>query len=112
MSYNDFIWTNHALDRLKDRKIPKHLVVLAATNPDNIVFKENGAKEHQKKFEHQTIAAIVKENERGEKLIVSCWINPPNPGTKDFKKKNRYLAMQKAGLLKKLWLTFLDQVGL
>lgn len=112
MAVNDIIWTNHARERLNDRKIGKDLIFDAITNSDRVVTKEDGAKEYQRTIDGKTVAAIIKENEKGEKVIVSCWINPPNPGTKDFKIKQRRKEMYKAGVLKKLWLTFLDQIGL
>ena len=108
---NDLIWTNHARERLSARRIHKDLIIQAIISPDRTIPK-NGATEYQKQFNNQTIAAIVKENEKGENIILSCWIDPPNPGTKDFKIKQRRKEMHKAGALKKLWLTFLDQIGL
>ena len=111
MAANDIIWTNHARDRLNKRKIHKDLVIQAIISPDH-TKQNNGATEYQKRFDNQTVAAIVKENEKGESIILSCWIDPPNPGTADFKQKGRYNASKKASLLKKFWLTFLNQVGL
>ncbi|MCL4416591.1 MAG: DUF4258 domain-containing protein [Actinobacteria bacterium] len=108
---NDLIWTNHAKDRLSARKIHKDLVIQAIINPDKIVSKGD-ASEYQKRFSSQTVAAIIKTNEKGENIILSCWIDPPNPGTRDFRRKKRYYQMQKAGVLKKLWLTFLEQIGI
>jgi len=111
VALNNIIWTNHARDRLNKRKIHKDFVIQAIISPDR-TKQNNGAIEYQKRFDNQTVAAIVKENEKGENIILSCWIDPPNPGTKDFKRKARKIKMQKAGILKKLWLTFLDQIGL
>lgn len=111
MAFNDIIWTNHALARLNARKIHKDSVIQAIISPDR-TKENNGATEYQKRFDNQTVAAIVKENEKGESIILSCWVDPPNPGTRDFKRKTRRNQMQNAGVLKKLWLTFLEQIGL
>ena len=111
MALNNIIWTNHARDRLNKRKIHKDFVIQAIISPDR-TKQNNGAIEYQKRFDNQTVAAIVKENEKGENIILSCWIDPPNPGTKDFKRKARKIKMQKAGIAEKFWLTFLDQIGL
>ena len=73
----DYIWTNHALERLKDRKIPKDQVLQALYNFDHKYVNQDGSIELRKKISTQTVAAIIKENEIGEKIIVSCWINPP-----------------------------------
>lgn len=107
-----YIWTNHAIKRLNERKIPQNLAIQVFSDPDRSVTNKDGSVELQKRIDNKTVAVIIKENERGEKIIVSCWINPPNPGTKDFKRKARYYEMQKSSPLKKLWLTLLDQLGL
>lgn len=106
-----YIWTNHVKTRMKERKIPESYMSQTINNPDR-VFHNHGAIEHHKHIEGRTVAAIIKKNEHGEHIIVSCWINPPFPGTKDAKKRARYLEMKKASPWKKLWLTVLDQLGL
>lgn len=108
----NFIWTNHVIQRLKERKVPQNLIIQVILNPDKTVVNREGAIEYRKKIQNQTVVALVKKNEKGEDVIISGWVDPPNPGTKDFKRKKRYIEMQKASFLKKLWLTFLDQIGL
>ncbi len=112
MHYKTQIWTNHALQRLSERQMSREAVSNAINYPDRVFENKQGGTEYQKKIGHQTIAAIVKENEAGERVILSCWANPPNPGTKDFKHKSRYKEMQKASPIKQLWLTILNQLGL
>lgn len=107
-----YIWTNHALKRLKERKISQKLIDQALYFPDRTLQKNNRSLELQKRIDARTVAALVKKNERGENIIVSVWINPPFPGTRDYKKRQRYLEKQKASFWRKLWLTFLDQIGL
>lgn len=112
MAYTQYIWTKHALARLNERRIPKHLIEQALYDPDRTLRTDNGSLELQKRLDKRTVAAIIKENDKGEKLVISCWINPPYPGTKDAKKRARYLAMQKGSFWKKIWLTMLNQLGL
>jgi uncharacterized protein DUF4258 len=107
-----YIWTNHARQRLSERKISKHFIDQTLANPDKTVANKNGTRELQRRIGDRTFAAIIKQNERGEQLIVSCWVNPAYPGTRDEKKHSRYLKMQKASFWGKIWLTLLDQVGL
>jgi len=111
MSRN-YILTNHALTRVGERKIPESFIRETISNPDRVRVSEKGGEEFMKVIDGKTISAIVKKNELGEKIVLSAWVNPPFPGTKDFKKKERYKQMQKAGVLKKLYLTLLDQLGL
>ncbi len=106
------IWTNHALVRLKERKIKKNLIELTITNPQKVTRMQDQTIEFQRKINNQTIIAIGKVNKRDQFLIFSCWANPPNPGTKDFKKRTRYFKMKHASFGKKIWLSFLYTIGL
>lgn len=106
-----YIWTNHARERLNERRIPQEFIDQALYYPDREIRKEDRTTELQKRIEDKTVAAIIKTNSKGEKIIISCWINPPFPGTKDAKKRTRYLQMQKASFWRKIWLTVLDQLG-
>jgi hypothetical protein len=107
-----YIWTNHALKRLKERKIPNELINKTLLYPDRTIRQQDKTTELQKRIDGKTIAAIVKKNERGENIVLSCWINPPFPGTKDHKKRQRYFAMKNASFMKKLWLKVLTRLGL
>ncbi len=109
---NNYIWTNHAIQRLKQRKIPRKLIDQALYHPDKKLYRNAYVTEQQKRIKGITIAVIIKENENGEKIIVSCWVNPPFPGTKDYKLRQRFLAMKKASFMKKIWLTLLNKIGL
>ncbi len=106
-----FIWTNHVVQRLKERKISQALIIQAICDPDETEVNKEGGMTYRKKIQNQTVIAVVKKNERGEDVVISGWVNPPNPGTKDFKNKKRYLELQKASFWKKFWLTFLGQMG-
>lgn len=112
MAHINYIWTNHALTRLNERKIPQALINQVLYKPSRTIYKKDGTIELQRRFDKKLVAAIVKENSIGEKIILSCWINPPNPGTIDFKKRARYLEKQKGSIFKKLWLFLLDRLGL
>lgn len=107
----NIIWTKHALERIKDRKLPQKLVDETITSPDKNFDSRKGL-EFQKKFQSQIVTAVVKRNENGELIVISAWVDPPNPGTKDYKQKKRYKEMQKAGVLKRFWLSFLSQLDL
>jgi hypothetical protein len=106
-----YIWTNHVKTRMKERRIPESYMTKTLNDPDRVVHN-HGAIELHKHIEGRTVAAIIKKNERGEQILVSCWINPPFAGTKDARRKERYHEMKKASIWKKLWLTALDQLGL
>lgn len=106
-----FIWTNHLRERLKDRRIPESYLNQTLHNPDR-TFHNGDRIELQKRIDDRTVTAIYVHNERREKIVISCWINPPFPGTKDAKQRARYHQMQKVSFWKKMWLTVLNQLGL
>lgn len=109
---SNFIWTKHALQRLSDRKIPKSFADKTLESPDETTLNEDGTMKIKKRLETQTATAIIKLNEKNESIVLSFWLNPPNPGTNDFRYKEMRKEMKKASFIKKFWLTLLNQVGL
>jgi hypothetical protein len=111
--YGGLIFTNHALQRLSERQFPQHMVLDTFNRPDkSFPGKQPGSYEYQRRFGASTVTVIAKQNERREWLVLSCWIDPPLPGTKDHKQRQHYLAYRNAGFWKRLWLTFKAQIGL
>lgn len=100
------------MERNKQRGISENYINQTLNNPDQSFSSADQTTKYRKRFDYQTVTVIVKQNEHGENLILSSWIDPPNYGTSDYKGKQRYKDMKKASNLKKLWLTFLNQVGL
>lgn len=110
---NNLIFTNHALKRISDRKMNKSMILQAFTSPDRKNKGKNpDTTEFIKHTGSSTITLIAKQNEKNEWIALSAWIDPPFPGTKDYKDRKRYLAYQNAGFWGKLWLTLLNQLGL
>lgn len=111
--YGGVIWTNHALERLHQRKLPQHIAFLAFQAPDEReAGKQQGTTELRKRYKNSTITLIIKPNERREWLVLSAWIDPPLPGTIDHKKKEAWKAYKKAGFWGKLWYMLQKQLGL
>ncbi len=112
MSRKSIIWTTHALTRLKERKIEKHMIELTINHAQRVSKINYHTIEFQRDMRNQTLVAIGKENIKGELIILTCWINPPNSGTRDFKRRARYFQIKHASFGKKIWLTFLNAIGL
>jgi len=111
-TYGGVIWTNHAIERLHQRKLPQHIAFLAFQSPDvRLPGKQSGSTELQKQYQSSTITLIVKQNGNNEWLIISAWIDPPLPGTEDFRKQQYRKDLKSAGILGKLWLTLKHQLG-
>lgn len=108
--YHDLIFTNHALARLSQRGFTKEMVVQTFSNPDSQNKSKNGGTEFNKKFGGQTVTVVAKQNEKYEWVVLSCWIDPPLPGTRDARLKQEYTIYQKAGFWGKIFLTIKQQI--
>lgn len=110
--FGGVIWTNHALERLHQRKLPQHIAFSAFQQPDTRVNgKKAGTIELQKQIGASTITLIIRQNEQREWLILSAWIDPPLPGTMDHKKHEDWKKYKKSGFWGKIWYTMKRQLG-
>lgn len=109
---SDIIWTKHAKERNKERKITENWVEQTINSPDKTKFQDDGKTEYRKRFGDQIVTVVATKSREGRYLILSTWINPPAFGTSDYKKDNYNKEMKKAGVIKKFWLTFVSQLGL
>jgi len=110
--YGKAIWTHHALDRLGQRGLTQKLAYEAFSSPDGVQKDEDGKLRYTKKVSNSTVTVIAKQNERKEWIILSCWIDPPLPGTEDERKLHSYRRYQQASGMKKMFLAILRQLGI
>lgn len=107
------ILTNHAKDRIKERSFDEGVVISTVEKPDSVASgKQKGTLEYVRKFGISKVTVIVKENEKQERIILSCWIDPPMPGTKDAKRRERYLKYKKASIMERVVMDILSIFGL
>ena len=123
MKISDVVFTNHAIERMKQRGISGDWVWQAVKKADKtIAGKEKHTTESIKQFGEHTVTAITKKNDLGEWVVLSAWMDPPIQGTIDYFKKQKYnkslkkaqeyaYKMEKASFWGKLWLTFKKQAG-
>lgn len=109
---SNLIWTNHVIQRNNERKIPESFINQTFSKPDSSLQKEDRKTEYRKRFASQTVTLITKNNEHGETLLLSAWIDPPNRGTADYKKKENYNKMKNGSGIRKIWITLRSQIGL
>lgn len=117
MYYKGAIWTNHVLDRLKERGLSQDKAGEVFLHPEKrFKGKQLDTVEYKKHFGNSLVTLIVKQNEKKEFIVISAWIDPPLPGTKDAKKKEKWLAYKEkyhnASFWGKVYLTFKKQIGL
>lgn len=73
-NYGGIIWTNHALERLKERGITQNTAYAVWKNPDKSRYsKSEGGWIYSKKFGSDTIEVVAKKNEQNEWIIISVW---------------------------------------
>lgn len=109
--YKGIIWTNHALERLKQRKLDQHTAWKAFKSPDTSVKgKQTGTMEYQKKVGTSFVTIIARKNDKREWVILSCWVDPPLEGSIDIKKKKDYINYKKAGFWGRLWIDMRKQL--
>lgn len=111
--YGNIIWTNHALQRLKNRGLSQQDAYKTFKNPDRkTVGKQLGTTEFQKEMYSSEITVIAKKNERNQWLILSAWVEPPIPGSIDAKRKEEYEKYKKMGFWEKTLFVLKRQLGL
>lgn len=109
---NHINWTSHALKRIRERDFSQEMAEQTFKNPDQVSYgKQSGTMEFIKRFGRETVTLIGRKNEKNEWVIISAWIDPPRPGTRDFYKKQKWRAYQKLGFWGKLWYLVKRQIG-
>ena len=80
----------------------------------DLIIKEAEETEISKKVSDlvKKIEDHTKKNDQNEWIIISCWQDPPLPGTRDYHKKQQWLKYKKAGFFGKLFITLKRQLGL
>ena len=110
--YGGYIWTNHALERLKQRGMDQKMAWMAIRYPDKTIpGKQKGTIEYQKWMMKSLITVIATQNDQKEWVVLSCWVDPPLPGSIDIKKQQDYRNYKKASFWGKIWLTVKKQLG-
>ena len=115
--YQGVIWTNHAIERMGQRKLSQEYAYQTFAHPDKqISGKQPGTIESQKQFGKHYVTVISKQNERGEWIVLSCWVDPPMHGTADYDKKQKYNKYRNeyrnASFWGKIWLEVKGLFGL
>lgn len=72
--FGGVIWTNHALQRLRERGITQGDAWATFRRPDQSRYaKSKGVWVYYKTYGDQKIEVVAKQNERKEWLIISVW---------------------------------------
>jgi hypothetical protein len=70
------VWTHSAKSKINQHGLTEDMVLATFNSPDrSAVGNIPGSSFLQKRFESSTVSVITKKNDRGEWLIISCWID-------------------------------------
>lgn len=102
------IITKKAFGEMKQKLVSPDWVELTVSHPDSESWgKKQGTKEFVRDFDKRKLTAVVVEKEESF-LVLGVKLDPPYIGTKDDRKKKRYLEAKKSGIVKRSWLNLVD----
>ncbi len=82
-SYGGVIWTNHALDRMSERRIKQGDAWATWKRPDSSRRSSSGdAWVYYKTYGDQRIEVLAKKNEKKEWIMLSVWSKKVTPEKK------------------------------
>jgi hypothetical protein len=72
--YKGVIWTNHALDRMRERGIKQGDAWATFNRPDTSRYaKSNNTHVYYRTWGSEKIEVVAKKSEKGEWLVLSVW---------------------------------------
>lgn len=76
-NYGGVVWTNHALDRLKQRGITQEDAWATFQRPEQSRYaKTQGAWIYYRTYGSEKLEVVAKQNERKEWVILTVWSRP------------------------------------
>ena len=81
--FGGVIWTNHALDRLRERGIKQSDAWATWNRPEQSykgdLHKGDSAWRYYRTYGNERIEVVAKKNEKNEWVIISVWSDPVTP---------------------------------
>lgn len=107
------VLTHHAIERLRERQLSENWVEQTVLSPlAQHRGKNRGTREFIRRFGPSQVTVVAYQNKRQEWVVVSAWVDPPVPGTKDYFRRQRYLRYQAAPWWQKFAMLALKQLGI
>lgn len=74
MKYKGVVWTNHILQRMKERGLSYDDVYWAFSKPDkSLPSAADGGHKYYRVHNGLRLAVVAKKNEVGEWVMMTCW---------------------------------------
>jgi hypothetical protein len=86
--YGNIIWTNHALQRLKERGIKQGDAWATWNRPEQSRKGASGNWVYYRTYGNQKIEVVAKQNEKKEWIILSVWSDTVYGGAKPIQKSS------------------------
>lgn len=103
-NFGGVIWTNHALERLKDRNIKQSDAWATFNRPDQSrPASTKGAFIYYKTYGKERLEVVASKNERGQWVIMTVWNRPLFQKKKRFFYYNSFWDNILEGLLQKIF---------
>jgi len=95
--YGGVIWTNHAIERLYERRITQSDAWYSFQHPDGqMPGSTAGSTKYYKDYGAQRIEVVATRNEKKEWIILSCWSKIVGTGQPIFaKQENLFITILK-----------------
>ena len=105
-------YSTHLGQRLRERKMSRNQVDATLQSPDTRTSSKGGWRYTKVFASNQTVTVVTTRTSSGSELVVSAWIDPPNKGTRDEKKRQIYSAYKRAKGVLKWWYALRVSLGL
>jgi hypothetical protein len=98
------IFTDHAIKRLYERGITQSDAWYTFRHPDKqLRGTTSGSYKYYKDYGKQRIEVVVKQNEKGEWVVLSCWSKLMGTGKPIFPQKENFFWSLTKKVLRKFW---------
>lgn len=75
-NFGGVIWTNHALQKLRERGIKQGDAWSVWRRPEQSRKGKDGSWVYYRTFGNERIEVVAKQNEKGEWIVLSVWSRP------------------------------------
>lgn len=97
------IFTKTALGKIHENNLSQKIIYEVIQNADrSFAARQPGTTQFQRQWDYGTVTVIAKRSERGEWIVLSCWLKQSN----SFRQRPADKQPQNASFLEKLLLTF------
>jgi hypothetical protein len=104
--YGGVIWTNHAIQRLYERRITQSDAWYSFQHPDGqLPGTAPCSIKYFKDYGPQRIEVVATRNEKKEWIIISCWSKLIGTGQSIFPKQENLFLVLIERIIKSLWQT-------